>query len=186
MADARFMADAMLGKPTKWLRVMGVDVEYDPSLSDRELLQAAAQEHRILLTCDRRLVRRRVQVPRLLIESDYYYEQVQQVVGTFALEPRLRVLTRCLRCNTLLQVLARCAAAGKVPEYIYTTQVEFKRCPTCDRIYWGGTHRENMLRQIEAMLGHGPSTATGERRSLPSGSGKAGASHVTGVSSHRC
>ncbi|MGH8057884.1 MAG: Mut7-C RNAse domain-containing protein, partial [Candidatus Entotheonellia bacterium] len=76
----RFIADAMLGKLVKWLRVMGVDVEYDPHTPDHELFRFAVQEGRILLTRDHRLVQRREIPGRLLIESDYYHEQVRQVV----------------------------------------------------------------------------------------------------------
>ena len=39
--DAQFVADAMLGKLTKWLRVMGIDVMYDPDVIDAQLLQCA-------------------------------------------------------------------------------------------------------------------------------------------------
>jgi uncharacterized protein with PIN domain len=31
--EAQFVADVMLGKLTKWLRVMGIDVMYDPDAS---------------------------------------------------------------------------------------------------------------------------------------------------------
>lgn len=153
MGDERFIADAMLGKLTKWLRVMGVDVLYDPHGSDRQVLRCAAQEGRILLTRNHRLVQRRGTVRRLLIESDYYHEQIRQVVQTFGLAPEARLFSRCLRCNTPLGEVAKQAVAGQVPPYVYATQIAFKRCAACDRLYWGGTHSENMRRQLRVMLG---------------------------------
>ena len=57
--EAQFVADAMLGKLTKWLRVMGIDVMYDPDAIDAQLLQCAECRGRILLTRDRSLMRRR-------------------------------------------------------------------------------------------------------------------------------
>jgi uncharacterized protein len=159
MGDERFIADAMLGKLVKWLRVMGIDVVYDPSLADAQLLQRAAYEGRVLLTRDRRLASRRGPARRLFIESDYYYEQVRQVVQAFTLEGRARVFSRCIRCNTSLRTVARQLVVGKVPSYVYATQLTFKQCGTCDRFYWGGTHRDNMLRQLRAMLGGIPPTA---------------------------
>ena len=153
MEDKRFIADAMLGKLAKWLRVLGVDVAYNPQATDDQLLRCAAQENRILLTRDRRLVGRRGAHRRWLIESDYYHEQVRQVVQRFGLKPGIHILSRCLRCNTLLHPVERAVvAAGKVPPYVYASQTTFKHCSTCDRIYWGGTHRANMLRQLHAML----------------------------------
>ena len=53
-----FVADAMLGKLVRWLRVMGIDVVYDPDTTDAQLLQCAEREGRILLTRDRALMRR--------------------------------------------------------------------------------------------------------------------------------
>jgi uncharacterized protein with PIN domain len=153
MDDKRFIADAMLGKLVKWLRVLGVDVLYDPRASDDQVVRLAEQEERILLTRDRRLAGRRGTHRRLLIDSDYYHEQVRQVVHRFGLEPAMHVFTRCLRCNTPLCTVARERVAAKVPPYVAATQTAFKRCATCDRIYWGGTHRDNMLRQLQAILG---------------------------------
>ena len=159
MNDQCFIADVMLGKLTKWLRVMGIDVVYDASVTDDQLLRRAEQERRILLTRDRRLVQRRAPIRRLLIVSDYYHEQVRQVVQTFGLEPAIRVFTRCLRCNTCLRPVTKGAMAGRVPSYVYATQMTFKHCVACDRIYWAGTHRDNMLRQLQAILGEMPSVS---------------------------
>ena len=172
MEEERFIADAMLGQLTKWLRVMGVDVKCAPWMSDSQLLRAAAEERRILLTRDRRLIQRRGPGKRLLIESDYYHEQVRQVVRTFGLEHRTHLLTRCLRCNTPLQEIGRCAARGRVPAYVSATQTGFKCCRSCDRVYWSGTHRDNILRQLDAIRARGGSPPTGESPSIPSRSGE--------------
>jgi hypothetical protein len=153
MDDRRFIADVMLGKLVKWLRVLGVDAIYDPHVTDDQLLRMAEREARILLTRDRRLAQRRGTHRRLLIESDYYHEQVRQVVQRFGLDPRRHVFSRCLPCNTSLSPVVRTAVAAKVPPYVYATQTIFTYCPGCHRFYWGGTHRINMLRQLQAMLG---------------------------------
>ena len=153
MDDARFIADAMLGKLVKWLRVMGIDVLYDPSLAAVQLLHCAEREGRVLLTRNRRLASRRGPARRFFVESDYYHEQVRQVVQAFALEGRMRVFSRCIRCNTSLQTVVSQLVVGKVPSYVSATQLTFKQCGTCDRFYWSGTHRDNMLRQLRAMLG---------------------------------
>jgi uncharacterized protein len=148
----QFVTDAMLGKLAKWLRVMGIDVLYDPDSTDAQLLQSAERGGRILLTRDRRLTHRRTPAHLLYIDSDYYHEQVRQVVQVFHLADRIQVFTRCLRCNAPLRPLAKEVVAARVPPYVYATQMSFKHCAACDRLYWGGTHRDNMLRQLQAML----------------------------------
>src|SRR5207253_11442809 len=51
-----FVADGHLGKLVRDLRLLGVDVAYDPTAEDRQLLKTASNENRALLTRDRRLL----------------------------------------------------------------------------------------------------------------------------------
>jgi uncharacterized protein with PIN domain len=140
----RFVADAMVGKLARWLRVIGVDVTYDCSLDDPELLALARREKRILLTRDQPLAFGGNEPPRLFIESDDFREQLRQVVETYRIDPSEAVFTRCINCNAVLESIPRGEARGKVPPYVFSTQNQFKRCPTCDKILWGGTHRSHM------------------------------------------
>ena len=150
--EARFVADVMLGKLTKWLRVMGIDVIYDPDTFGAPLLQYAERSGRVVLTRDHGLLRRQGPAQRLYIESDYYHEQVRQVVQAFRLTGSIQIFTRCLRCNTALRAIAKSLVSGRVPPYVYATQMTFKYCAICDQLYWGGTHRDNMLRQLQTIL----------------------------------
>jgi uncharacterized protein with PIN domain len=150
--NTRFVADAMLGKLTKWLRVMGFDVSYDAKSTDAQLLRCAEADDRILLTRDRSLMACRGSVQCLYIESDYYHQQVGQVVQTFDLAQNIQAFTRCIRCNALLNTIAKPAVVTKVPAYVYATQMTFKHCALCDQVFWGGTHRDNMSRQLQVML----------------------------------
>jgi uncharacterized protein with PIN domain len=51
-----------------------------------------------------------------------------------------------------LGVIAKQLVSTKVPPYVKATQMVFKHCVSCGRLYWGGTHRDNMLRQLQAIL----------------------------------
>ena len=164
----RFIADAMLGKLARWLRVAGFDVVYDPRLDDRQLVALARHDDRILLTRDTLLARRRNGPRTLHIENDDFREQLRQVVATYALDPWRRVLTRCVDCNGLLGPVPREEVREQVPVYVYFTRAEFKRCPSCSKILWGGTHRDRMLRLLERLFG----SPGGSRRCTPAHSRK--------------
>lgn len=56
----KFLADGMLGKLTRWLRMMGHDVLYNVRFSDNELLELAKMECRVLLTRDLELYKRAI------------------------------------------------------------------------------------------------------------------------------
>src|SRR5262249_50967308 len=100
----KFVADVMVGKLARWLRVLGLDVLYSNTFDDDEIVRLAESEHRIILTRDTGLVARRIESSYLFIESDHYKEQVQQVLRAFDLK-EFQVFSRCLECNTLLQTI---------------------------------------------------------------------------------
>src|SRR5262245_5316693 len=54
---SRFVVDTMLGRLARWLRAMGYDTLYLGQAEDRQLLQLARAQARILLTRDRVLAR---------------------------------------------------------------------------------------------------------------------------------
>lgn len=148
----RFIADVMLGRLAKWLRIAGFDVVYSNRITDEELLLSSQSEGRIILSKDTRLLVRKAARRFIFIESDDIREQIRQVfraTGTAAL-PGL--LSRCLDCNAVLESIPRERVRERVPPFVFATQAGFKRCPGCDKIYWAGTHRQAVLRTLEALL----------------------------------
>jgi uncharacterized protein with PIN domain len=146
MADIKFVADVMVGKLARWLRVLGYDVAYSNAFDDQEILRLAESENRIILTRDTGLAAR-CESNFLLVESGQYREQLRQVLQTFGLSV-FNVLSRCIECNTMLQIVDKEAVFEKVPPYVYLTQDHFAACPSCGRIFWHGTHAAEMLKQI--------------------------------------
>ena len=151
MPEIKFVADVMVGKLARWLRVLGLDVVYSNVLTDDEIMRLAKSENRIILTRDTGMLSRLIESRYVFIESDHYKDQVQQVVRTFDLK-EFRVFSRCLECNTLLQDVDREAVFEKVPPFVYLTQDRFAICPTCDRVYWHGTHADEMLKRLPIQL----------------------------------
>ena len=96
-----FAADVMLGSLARWLRVLGLDVHYDSTIDDPELVELAVAEGRTILTRDRRLVERRLARDHILIASDQIDEQLRQVAAEAALPPDgAQLFGRCIDCNT--------------------------------------------------------------------------------------
>jgi uncharacterized protein with PIN domain len=143
-----FIADVMVGKLARWLRVLGVDVLYSNRFEDDELIRIAEAEDRVILTRDRGLAGRRLKAHCLLIESDDYREQVRQVINTFALK-NFNTLSRCIECNGLLRNVNKEEVFEKVPPFVYLTNERFAVCPSCSRVYWPGTHAADMLKRLD-------------------------------------
>jgi uncharacterized protein with PIN domain len=126
--------------------VLGFDVLYSNTYEDDEIIRISDMEGRLILTRDAQLARR---TPNrsLLIESGHYREQIQQVLRSLNLHD-FNAFSRCLECNARLEEVDKEAVFEKVPPFVYLTQSRFARCPGCDRIYWRGTHTQEMLKQI--------------------------------------
>jgi len=146
----RFLADAMLGRLARWLRILGYDVEYSPG-EDDDLLHQARREGRILLTRDTRLVRRQRLPVHLFIQSDHVMEQLRQVVASLRLDPAAPPSRRCIRCNAILESRSKDEVLGRVPEFVWSRHEAFWGCPRCRRIYWAGTHRQRMEEAIRTL-----------------------------------
>jgi uncharacterized protein len=144
----RLLADAMLGRLAKWLRMMGYDTLYSSTADDNEIARVARAENRVVLTRDRQLVRRRG-VRAVLIESENLDDQICQLARELDLDVKNDIMSRCIACNALLEDLPREEAEGLVPPYVFATQACFKRCPKCARVYWRGTHWTSMMAKLD-------------------------------------
>ena len=147
MAEVTFIADVMVGKLARWLRVLGIDVKYSNTYEDDEIIRIAEAENRIILTRDTGLAARENRSKCVLIESGDYRKQIDQVLHTFGLN-EFNVFSRCLECNVPLENVDKESVVERVPSYVYLTQDRFAICRSCNRIFWRGTHTDEMLRRI--------------------------------------
>lgn len=146
----KFIADIMLGKLAKWLRIMGIDVIYDSKISDQKLISLALQEKRTILTRDTKLLRNKSLKDYLFIFSDHLREQLAQVIDYYHIDPLEKGFTRCIICNQGLEKGRKEDVKDLVAPYVYATQKEFSQCPQCHKVYWPGTHKDDMLSKLSA------------------------------------
>jgi len=145
----RLLADGMLGRLAKWLRLLGYDTAYDNAATDHELAHRARAEGRVLLTRDHELANRRG-LHTLLIQSQVLEEQIQEVQDGLGPPPH-PALSRCAVCNSALEPISPDQVADRVPPYVLRTHTEFRHCPGCGRVYWSGSHIQAMREALDAM-----------------------------------
>lgn len=145
----RLLADCMLGRLARWLRLLGYDTAYENDATDHELARRARREQRILLTRDRELSERRG-LETLLIQSQDLEGQVREVRDALG-PPADPSLSRCSLCNAALEDVDREDVADRVPRYVLKSHTRFRRCPQCGRVYWSGSHVETMEDQLEGV-----------------------------------
>jgi len=151
MITHRFAVDKMLGRLATWLRLIGQDAIYGSQLAGRSLIRQARSEGRTILTRDRRVARAGSDLCVLVVASDDFREQLQQVVLACHVDPFAALFTRCVECNTPVLAVLKAEVADHVPPYVFSTQHHFARCPRCHRIYWPGTHNARVREELRTM-----------------------------------
>ena len=148
----KFVVDCMLGKLAKWLKILGFDATYLNRVEDRELLLLARREKRVLLTKDQELLHAAAGLPRLFIESDDWQKQLTQVLDSFRLRKLAHPHSRCLLCNVELKRIPKRMAKNLVAPFVFERAFSFSICPSCGRVFWPGTHFDDMDLKITRIL----------------------------------
>jgi len=161
-----FIADAMLGRLAKSLRMLGYDTLFVPHIEDADLKHRALRDRRVLLTRDHEVAESALPIERVLVESDRLEDQLRQVVAAFDLDVASGLFTRCIVCNAPVEPMARERVRGLVPSYVFETQARFVRCPECKRIYWPATHVERARSWLGRVFPDAMAPAEGNAASL--------------------
>ena len=143
-----FVADSMLGKLARYLRIMGYDTFYQSSYPDQRLSELV-MEGRVLLT--RNHATARLYSNSIFIDSDLVKDQLEVVDSTLKLtRDHGNWFSRCLICNSPLSKAEGEVARENVPDFVFLKYPErILFCPSCKRFYWPGTHRERMLERLK-------------------------------------
>jgi uncharacterized protein with PIN domain len=148
----RFIADAMLGRLARWLRLMGFDTEYDAHITDADLVRRSIEERRTVLTRDRALPEEWRVASIYVVASETGVDQLREVTRAFDLRAEVELFTRCSVCNERLDPASPDSVRNAVPERIFATHAVFRRCPGCARVYWRGSHADRMERVVASIL----------------------------------
>jgi len=154
--DTKFIVDSTLGKLAKQLRSLGFDTAVFSGTDLHRFIQVSQREKRVILTRNRGLEAKLFLGNIFIVREDHPDLQLATVLQALGLhvDPR-QFFSRCLLCNQELSFISRDQAEGVVPEFVFHAHRVFHRCPSCQRIYWEGTHPRNMKSRIERILGSG-------------------------------
>lgn len=153
--STRFLADRMLGRLARYLRIMGYDVAYPPPCPDASLIAQARREGRVLLTRDKGIMARSMAYtghPAIVVlRSQDVLAQVGQLASEGWLDRRPHN-PRCPLCNSTLAEISRREARHLVPPYTYATQLDFLHCARCNLVLWEGSHRDLLRNRLGDIL----------------------------------
>ena len=143
-----FVLDTHLGRLARYLRLLGFDALYRNDYSDDELATISAQQQRILLTRDRKLLHRSIITHGYFVRETAPLLQTGEILRRFDLYADIRALSRCIRCNGMLTEVAKEQVAHRLEPKTRRYYDEFRICRDCGQIYWRGSHFRKMTALI--------------------------------------
>ncbi len=148
----KFIADGMLGKLTRWLRILGHNVKYSNKLDDHQLITIAKKERRVLLTRDLELYKQATAkgVNAFYLEGTDEAERLAQLAKRFDIKLEVDMtISRCPKCNTRVKPIEKEKVGEKVEKNTFTYYNKFWQCPKCEQIYWQGAHWIRIRKTLE-------------------------------------
>ncbi|MEM3788393.1 MAG: Mut7-C RNAse domain-containing protein [Candidatus Bathyarchaeia archaeon] len=148
----KFIVDGMLGKLTRWLRMLGHNVKYSNKLEDAQLIAIAKKEKRILLTRDLELYQQAATkgVQAFYVDGKTEAEKLAQLAKKFGISLDINMaVSRCPKCNAQVKPTSKENVRDKVEETTYAYYNEFWHCPKCGQVYWQGAHWTRIRKILE-------------------------------------
>jgi hypothetical protein len=145
----RFIADTMLGKLARWLRLMGYDVHYKVDFEDDEIIANAKDG--IILTRDRTLFERAKSagLSAFLVRDTDIKDQLLQLKDEAKIELQdTPELSRCPLCNGEIESVDKKMVEDRVPPAVLKNELLWI-CKDCQNVYWEGSHWKNIKETIK-------------------------------------
>lgn len=153
MPRPKLVADVMLAKLARWIRLSGNSVLDVPSSDDKKIISYVKRRGAVLLTLDQTLTaaakKRNCRV--LLVEG----KTVEKQLAFVAKKLRLKIATGpgriCSVCNAKLAAVDKLKVMDRLPKASSELHTKFYLCRKCGRVYWEGTHwRDIRTRLVKA------------------------------------
>lgn len=152
LRKTKFICDVHLGKLARNLRMFGFDVYYRNDLSDNKIVEISLSEKRTILTRDVGLLKRSEVTHGYFVRTDDPEKQTAEVLQRFHLYKQIKPFTICLDCGNKLIRVAKKDIVQLLPDKVREQQSKFFYCVNCKKIYWAGSHFNNMKSAIQNFL----------------------------------
>ena len=150
----RFLLDGMLGRLTRWLRMIGYDAFYSKDSPDADLLHRAKEDSLILLTCDVQLYRAAIarNVECYLVQGTDEPERLANLASRFNIKLKIDTKrSRCPACGSHIKPVTKLEIASRIPPATFKLYQSFWICTkaSCAKVYWQGSHWKKIEETLE-------------------------------------
>jgi uncharacterized protein with PIN domain len=151
LSEHRFVLDVHLGKLASYLRMLGFDTLYRNDYDDPVLADISAAEQRILLTCDRMLLMRKQVSYGYYVRNRRPQQQLLEILSRYELYAQIKPFSRCMHCNGDTRPVSKRSIETRLLAKTKKHYNDFYQCDTCKKIYWKGSHYQEMKKLIDRL-----------------------------------
>ena|SRR3990167_2995913 len=144
----KFILDVHLGKLARHLRLLGFDSLYQSDFTDRQIVECAKKEKRIVLTRDIGLLKNKAVTCGYFVRTTGAAAGIREIVKRYRLGGSARPFTLCLNCNGRIARTAKAEVLAQLPPETKKHYTAFYRCRQCGKVYWKGAHYRRLLALI--------------------------------------
>lgn len=148
---SRFILDVHLGKLARYLRMLGFDATYNQDWDDDAIIDLSLRQQRIILTRDLGILKQSRVTHGYWLRHDEPQQQIREVLLALDLFNQLQPFTRCMDCNGPISPVDEAVIREDIDPDIIERYQEFRRCQDCLKVYWRGSHYQQMLRQVSEL-----------------------------------
>jgi len=149
--ERRFILDVHLGRLAGYCRLLGFDTLYRNDYDDPTLADISADQQRILITCDRKLLTRKKISYGYLMRSRIPQQQIVELVDRYRLLDHPTHEARCMECNGIIKAVSKEKIKDQLQPLTKKHYHSFYQCDRCQKIYWKGSHYSKMLQMIDSI-----------------------------------
>lgn len=144
----RFIVDENVSKLSKYLRMMGFDSLIYYGISDKEIVDIAFEQERIILSRDIGLLKRKKAIYGYWLRSTKINEQILEIFQRYELISMIKPFSLCLVCNQNIYPVKKERIIHLLEKGTIKDYEEFYQCSDCEKVYWKGSHYQNMIENI--------------------------------------
>ena len=144
----------MLGKLSRYLRFLGFDTLYRTDESIDEMLQISVDDNRNVLSRSQKVFQlcKKREIKTLFLTNISVSGQLREIRDNLNVDFTCHPLKmRCSVCNGDLKKKSKLDILNRIPEGTAKEYDDFWECSKCFKIYWVGSHWEDIKKTISEL-----------------------------------
>ncbi|MEE9189790.1 MAG: Mut7-C RNAse domain-containing protein [Candidatus Neomarinimicrobiota bacterium] len=144
-----FFAEKYLWKLTRLLRLLGINVIYDDTLTNKQVIELIVSSKQILLTRSVQQLMHSTISRGYCIRADDPVDQAIEVMKRFDLLGQMLPFSRCMLCNGSVVKIPMQTVESHLDSKTASLYTKYFQCSDCKKIYWKGSHYKQLQRFVD-------------------------------------